>query len=182
MLPKRLASMGNRQPLGLVNSTAGPPARNSRRWTSAISSSGSTGSSTKINWPVAFRSSTQSRRLRYPITSFCLEAWRFSTSFAAWATLSPAGGRCGPFFARYACFWSWRVNPAGFRSKCLSKPGWKSSMKSHLGCTEPVGCYLFDLAFSVAKVFLIYLAANTVSAGLDSANSGCACSQERIKH
>ena len=36
-MPNRLPSIGKRQPTTLVNSRAGPPARNTRRWISATS-------------------------------------------------------------------------------------------------------------------------------------------------
>ena len=56
-VPKMLAAMGNRQPLTLVNSSAGPPAWKTRRWMAPASMCASTAASMRINSPRASRAS-----------------------------------------------------------------------------------------------------------------------------
>ena len=61
MVPKRLLAMGKRQPRTLAKYSAGPPARKTRRWISAISRFASTSCSIRSRWPARARSRAHSR-------------------------------------------------------------------------------------------------------------------------
>jgi hypothetical protein len=63
-VPKRLVTAGNAAPRGRLNRIAGPPAAMTRRWTSAISSRGSTSASTSTSSPSALRRSRKAGRSR----------------------------------------------------------------------------------------------------------------------
>ena len=61
-VPNRLVASGNAEPRTFVNSSAGPPAAMTRRWTSAASRCGSTGAATSTRSPSRRSRSRNARR------------------------------------------------------------------------------------------------------------------------